>query len=732
MAGNETDFLEHELMAGKTGGAEGGALPEFQQDFGPSMWSGQLNHTQDLQATNTQMNDKWRRMDKRSKKGQQQQHQRIGILTVAAPASSHIMTNGSSLTAANYFALMNHQRYAQLHNYRFFPVFSHQDETVSPSFTKISSALGYFDLYPDMEWLWLLDLDAFIMNKSISLEEHILSQIPDYANDQLSCIIAKDENGINSGSFLLRNTKFTTWFLQRIWDERHESDVENYEIWGEQAILNHVIQSFEKNFTKLGQSPILYVPQRLFNSYWSNPKLERKESAGFEAIAAEPNECASCPSAWKPVCDAEDEEAAATAATYGNACFAGCNGVELPVRLGGNCKSLAGCVCTQQFAPVCGADGITYGNAGCADCANVPAVSDGECTDNDDEVDPNTHDGECTVDDYDDDGKEDPDPKEIIPDANKNDRNPPCSDGDDKGACDCEDVIDIVCGADGTTYSNGCLADCSGTEVAAAGPCGADLDACDVCEDNKDQWSPVCLISSKKSRSRTHGHGRGRKLAHKESKSSMTKSYSNPCYASCEGGAGKKDGLYQGECQSQCDDKCAKESMEPMCCSDGEEYPSYKEYPNKCYASCLGGMNGRKTKKMCSRGKCAGKEAVSLLESTPCIPGGAVVRCFADPCSVTSCKADSSALCVSTYCEKFYGSANAVTWDLTNRTTSEFLNAQPRDHVAPFSEEAQTCLCESANAVTWDLTNRTTSEFLNAQPRDHVAPLFRGSPDLLV
>eukprot|EP00798_Chlamydomonas_sp_ICE-L_P032253 gene32253-16819_t len=38
------------------------------------------------------------------------------------------------------------------------------------------------------------------------------------------------------------------------------------------------------------------------------------------------------------------------------------------------------------------------------------------------------------------------------------------------------------------------------------------------------------------------------------------------------------------------------------------------------------------------------------------------------------------------------GSANAVTWDLKNRTTSEFLNAQPRDHVDPFSEEAQTCL----------------------------------------
>eukprot|EP00798_Chlamydomonas_sp_ICE-L_P022358 gene22358-29455_t len=81
----------------------------------------------------------------------------------------------------------------------------------------------------------------------------------------------------------------------------------------------------------------------------------------LQAVAAQPNnECASCPAAWKPVCDAEDEETAAIAATYANACFAGCNGVELPVRLGGNCKSLAGCACIDIWAPVCGADGITY------------------------------------------------------------------------------------------------------------------------------------------------------------------------------------------------------------------------------------------------------------------------------------------------------------------------------------------------------------------------------------
>ena len=100
-----------------------------------------------------------------------------------------------------------------------------------------------FVRYPEVEWVWWLDLDIIIMNISLSLAEHVLSlegmarnaarnetitatggrpsgwRTPKtYEYDKVNFMIANSGWGMNAGNFLMRRSEWSDWLLD-MWIE---------------------------------------------------------------------------------------------------------------------------------------------------------------------------------------------------------------------------------------------------------------------------------------------------------------------------------------------------------------------------------------------------------------------------------------------------------------------------------------------------------------------------------
>ena len=128
----------------------------------------------------------------------------LGILTCATANRKWLydITNPSKEKFAKTFG------YDYIFDTDFYP-----DKDYKAGWNKIMFIRKYLDTYEYC--MWLDDDAGFIKFESFE------SKLSDFIHSNKSLFICKDKNGINSGVMLFKNSEFSKYMLDEIWEHRH-------------------------------------------------------------------------------------------------------------------------------------------------------------------------------------------------------------------------------------------------------------------------------------------------------------------------------------------------------------------------------------------------------------------------------------------------------------------------------------------------------------------------------
>jgi len=150
------------------------------------------------------------------------------------------------------------REYCERHNYTFYN-YTSMEEKWSPEWSKIIYCLKHLKQH---DWIFWSDVDAMITNYNFKIESIL--------DETVDIIVSNDIGGMNTGSFLIKNSEWSYNFLQKLYSLRDQYEKGDRSFRSNQANQftdqDAMVNLFMSNWDN-SRVHFKFIDKRIFNSY---------------------------------------------------------------------------------------------------------------------------------------------------------------------------------------------------------------------------------------------------------------------------------------------------------------------------------------------------------------------------------------------------------------------------------------------------------------------------------